>query len=194
MKLVELQFRGKNGCIPLLTKSPGNELEVQMQNEVFRKDAVFAGMVVKEFRFGRYIPINNDGSSGVAEVVITLLPNGESAFSSSFPVPVKVNPGPNTITGCDVGQAAQFQNLVDELCSKTYGSVSAGMSCAEVVATLKKLATVSICKDLYGNSTLAKIENGHCNLSGIHLGQSCPGTKAIRGFDNSGNVVCMDTE
>jgi hypothetical protein len=194
MKLIELQFRGKTGCAPLLTKVPGQDLQVQMQNQLVQKNATIGGMKVLTFRYQKFIPINEDGSSGVAEVLISLQPKGESSFTSSFPVPVKVNPVPKAITGCDMGQTAEFQELVDELCAKTYGTVSAGMSCIEVVATLKRLATLSICNDLYGNPSRTFIQNGHCNLTKVHLGKRCSGTKAIRGFDDTGDVICVDTQ
>lgn len=188
-KLLEGRLYSKAGCNSLVGKKVGDALVLNSGGQDFKAGTRIGKTLIREVNFNKFIPSDELGSQGVANIQLTVESKDERETKIEIPVPVTLSPD-SSIEGCNLLAGIDGEALYANLCSDSFGSMSKGKSCAEVLALIQELSIKSICEDIYGSPVKAKFVGIHCDMRFIHANKQCAAGKAVSGFDQAGRLIC----
>lgn len=188
-KLVEGELFSPRGCESLIGLQIGGALSINVGGQNIHSGSKYGGITVEELKYDSFSATDEKGSVGIAK--ISLVTNNGTNKSSRTEIPVPVNLGSNSaISGCDLFNGDAYQDIYENVCGGSFGSLSAGKSCPEVLTLIREMTIKKVCEDIYGIPQNVKLKDGRCDLNFVHANKRCPTDQYQKGFDQNGGIQC----
>lgn len=189
-KLIESKFYSSAGCDGLKGKSAGQTFDFKVGSENFAVGKSVGGNKITELKIQEFTSYGEDGGSGIAKIKIGFEKVDGKTISTEFPLAVNVS-SDGKIEGCNSSLQKITDDLYQRICSGSFGTLSDGKNCLDVLAMVQQMTIKSICEDAYGVPSSVKLTGNSCYLKMIHANKMCATGSAGQSFNAAGGLECI---
>ena len=185
-KMVESKLYTEEGCNSLKGLTTGQNISLNIGKDTYAVGSRVGKNKIESFKVDEFIPYDEEGASGVAKVTLSL--KKEDGKNAIIQLPVAVNMNGSAIESCNTSLQKITDDLFQNICGGSFGTLSKGKTCSQVLSEVQNLAIKSICDDVFGTESSLKGE--HCDLKLVHANKLCGDGQAAKGFDAQGKLQC----
>ena len=185
-KLIESKLYTEEGCQSVKGLSVGSSITLKVGSSTYSSGEKIGKNQINNFQITEFIPYDESGSSGIAKINLSI--RGEDGKNAIIQLPLAVNMADSSIESCNTSLQKITDDLFQNICGGSFGTLSSGKTCSQVLAELQDVISKSICDDVFGGT--GQMSGKNCNLSVAHANKLCGSSSAATGFDGQGKIVC----
>lgn len=189
-KLLEGHLMTQRGCRELEGKGQGDGISFRIGPNFVGPGGRLGGVDIVQVGMNEFVSAGSE-DSGVAKIFVDYKRSQGQSIRKEFLIPVNMHEvdGRPVVESCRLTGRRAFQEIVAVVCGESFGTLSNGLTCAEVVSLVERRITQSVCQDISGINP-ASFDENRCNLESLHANKSCPSNQVLVGFDDQGQALC----
>lgn len=185
-KLVESKLYTEEGCHSVKGLSVGSSISLKIGPNTYSNGSKIGTDQINNFKIAEFIPYDEAGLSGVAKINLSI--RSQNGKDTIIQLPLAVNMNGSSIESCNTSLQKITDDLFQNICGGSFGTLSTGKTCSQVLAELQSIISKSICDDVFGNN--GQMSGANCNLDIIHANKLCGADSAAVGYDRQGKITC----
>lgn len=186
-KMLEQHLNSRKGCQSLIGGQIDTDVGFTVGSYDFSGGYEIGEYFIRSVKLVDFSPTDVTLKRGLTKVTVTM-EKGEEKIVKVVPVSVNVT-DEMRIESCFASEQLLEEEIINRVCSDTYGEVSQGLPCEEAARAMKNHLIEDICRDLNQGED-GSFAQGTCMLKTLHASQSCEEGKVASGFDFDGKILC----